>query len=97
MYETLVQAKLLRLNTTQTQALHTKAIAVRKAELIKLQASATPHEARHYADVLQNFDLALTQGNEQFRLANSIKTLAVQALFAQWHKNNININTLFNQ
>ncbi|MEO8759760.1 MAG: Lin1244/Lin1753 domain-containing protein [Bacteroidia bacterium] len=78
MYGTLVNEKVLKLSVKQLEKYRQQATEKRKAELRKPK---TPHEAKTFQAMLDNFNEEIKTGNEKNRIDYEMKTLAVQGLF----------------
>lgn len=94
MHDTLVDEKVLKLTEKKQEHYRKQAIDARKAELSKPQH---PHEARTFRGILENFNEEILKGNEKSRIDIAVKNLAVQGLFNELKKKQIDIKTLFNK
>jgi hypothetical protein len=94
MYNTLVEEKVLKLTEKKLEHYRKQAIDARKTELSKPQH---PSESRTFRAILENFSAEIEKGNEKSRIDISVKNLAVQGLFNELKKKQIDIKTLFNK
>lgn len=94
MHDTLIEEKVLKLTEKKRGQYRIQAIEARKTELSKPQH---PSEYRTFRAILENFSSEMEKGNEKNRIDMAVKTLAVQGLFNELKKKEIDIKTLFNQ
>lgn len=91
MYQTLVDEKILKLTAKRLEQYRNQALEKRKAELRKPQ---NLHETRTFKGILGNLNQQMLQGNEKSRIEIDVKNLAVQGLFEELKKKQIDIKTL---
>ena len=94
MHDTLVEEKVLKLTEKKLEQYRKQAIDARKTELSKPQH---PSESQTFRAILENFSAELEKGNEKHRIDMAVKNLAVQGLFNELKKKQIDIKTLFNK
>lgn len=94
MHDTLIEEKVLKLTDKKLEHYRKQAIDARKIELSKPQH---PSESRTFRAILENFSAEIEKGNEKSRIDIAVKNLAVQGLFNELKKKQIDIKTLFNQ
>lgn len=94
MHDTLIEEKVLKLTGKKLEQYRKQAIDARKTELRKPQH---PSESRTFRAILENFSAEMEKGNEKSRIDIAVKNLAVQGLFDELKKKQIDIKTLFNQ
>lgn len=92
MYDTLTEEKILKVSQKKREQYRQTAIAQRKVELSRPKHL---HEAKTFRAILENFSEELAKGNEKYRIATEVKTLAVQELFNDLKKKKTDIKTLF--